>query len=135
MDIASLGSSLDSRNIAVAGQMQDANVEQFRSVLDSIMVGSRDRDSEVTDAERIANRAQIREAAEMFEAHFLQMMFKEMRRTNFNEDGFFSRNNAENIWTEMFDEKMADMASQTNNGMGIADMIYRQMTMRYRDEV
>ena len=127
MDISSLGSTLDSRNMSVANQMQDANVERFRSILEGVMSG--------TDEERAANRAQIREAAEMFEAHFLQILFREMRRTNFNEGGFMSNNNATNIWTEMLDEVLADTASQTNGGIGIADMIYNQMTLRYRNEV
>ena len=127
MDILGITSTSDARNSMVASQMQDANVERFQSLLERAMSG--------TEEERIANRAQIREAAEMFEAHFLQMMFREMRRTNFNENGFFSRNNAENIWTEMLDEVIADQASTTNGGMGIADMIYQQMTMRYRDVI
>ena len=127
MDISGITSSADARASMIGSQVQDVNVERFQSVLERAMSGS--------EEDRIANRAQIREAAEMFEAHFLQMMFREMRRTNFNEEGFFARNNAENIWTEMLDEVKADVASQTNGGMGIADMIYRQMTMRYRDVV
>ena len=125
MDVSGITSSADQRGNMVASQIQDANLERFQSVLNRAVSGS--------EEEMIANRAQIREAAEMFEAHFLQMMFREMRRTNFNEDGFFARNNAENIWTEMLDEIKADAASQTNGGMGIADMIYNQMTLRYRD--
>jgi len=127
MDVSGITSTADARASMIGSQVQDANIERFQSVLERAMSSD--------DEDRIANRAQIREAAEMFEAHFLQMMFREMRRTNFNEDGFFSRNNAENIWTEMLDEVKADMASQTNGGMGIADMIYNQMTMRYRDVV
>jgi len=127
MDISGISSTADARASMVSSQVQDANAERFQSLLERAMSGD--------EHDRIANRAQIREAAEMFEAHFLQMMFREMRRTNFNEDGFFSRNNAENIWTDMLDEVLADQASQTNGGMGIANMIYEQMTMRYRDIV
>ena len=127
MDVSGITSTAGASNTMVASQLQNANVERFQSLLERTMTDS--------DEQRDINRAQIREAAEMFEAHFLQMMFREMRRTNFNEDGFFARNNAENIWTDMLDEVMADKASQTNNGMGIADMIYRQMTLRYRDVI
>ena len=124
MDISALTSTADVRNVMMDSGRHDAVVGQFQSIMERVM-----------DEGTRADRAQIREAAEMFEAHFLQILFREMRRTNFNEDGFFSRNNAENIWTEMLDEVLADQASQTNGGMGIADMIYRQMTMRYRDVI
>jgi len=127
MDVSGIISTAGTSHSTVASQLQDANVERFQSLLERTMAGS--------DEQREMNRAQIREAAEMFEAHFLQMMFREMRRTNFNEDGFFARNNAENIWTDMLDEVLADQASQTNNGMGIANMIYQQMTLRYRDVI
>jgi len=132
MDISAL--SLDSRNTAVTGQLQDANVDRFRTLVENA-IQQRANGEYLSEEQRNANRARIREAAQMFEAHFVQLMFREMRRTTFNEDGFFSRNNAENIWTEMFDEVMADAVSTSNGGIGLADMIYRQMTLRYRDEI
>ena len=124
MDISGISSTSGSNGVSVSAQLQDNNVERFSDILQRTVNSA---------GEQEMSRAQIREASEMFEAHFLQMMFREMRRTNFNEDGFFSRNNAENIWTEMLDEVVAEQASQTNGGMGLADMIYRQMTLRYRD--
>lgn len=126
MDISAISSTAGSRASSVAAQLQDSNVERFQSIMERAVNGESEQD---------LSRAQMREAAEMFEAHFLQMMFRQMRATNLNEDGFFSRNNAENIWTDMLDEVMADQASQTNGGMGLADMIYRQMTLRYRDVI
>ena len=132
MDITGILSTADSRNAMVDNQRHDATVaelERFGEILNRAISD----DSKLTDEQRSAERARIREAAEMFEAHFLQMLFREMRRTNFNEDGFFSRNNATDIWTDMLDQTMADQASQSNGGIGIADMIYKQMTQRYRD--
>ena len=130
MDITGVLSTASNRNAMVDSQRHDATVselERFRDILQKSV--------EECESRETIDRARIREAAEMFEAHFLQMLFREMRRTNFNENGFFSRDNAQNIWTDMLDEIMADQASQTNGGMGIADMIYKQMTMRYRDNI
>ena len=72
-------------------------------------------------------RAQIRVAAEAFESYFIQIMFREMRRTTFDERGLFPRSNAERIFTDMLDEEIAKSAA-AGRGIGLADMIYRQMT-------
>jgi len=55
-------------------------------------------------------------------------MFREMRRTTENEKTFMPKSNAERIFTEMLDEEMSNKAAAAG-GFGLADMIYRQMTM------
>jgi len=79
------------------------------------------------DSEGGVGRTQIRQAAEMFEAYFLQMMFREMRNTTFDEQGLFPRSNAEKIFTDMLDEEVANTAA-SRSALGLADMIYAQMT-------
>jgi flagellar protein FlgJ len=81
-----------------------------------------------------AERAQIRQAAEMFESYFLNLMFRNMRSLNFDEDGFIPRGNAERIFTEMLDEAISDQdAAQC--GFGLADMIYAQMTRQFDSDI
>ena len=96
-----------------------AELDRFREILAAA----------ITDTEESLNerRAQIRQAAEAFESYFIQIMFREMRRTTFDERGLFPRSNAERIFTDMLDEEIAKSAA-AGRGIGLADMIYQQMT-------
>ena len=110
MEINSIGNS-NIQDIIATHRNQNVEVERFQSMF-----------NEAT------TRAEVRQAAEMFESYFLQLMFREMRKSDFGERGFLPKSNAEKIFTDMLDEEMAKQASTTGNGMGLADMIYKQMT-------
>jgi flagellar protein FlgJ len=77
--------------------------------------------------ENQADRAEIRKAAEMFESYFIQMMFRELRKTTLNENSFIPKSHAEKIFTDMLDEQVSKDAA-ASGGLGLADMIYKQMT-------
>ncbi|MCL2840688.1 MAG: rod-binding protein [Defluviitaleaceae bacterium] len=107
------------QNSALEHARRDSEMAQFQGILESMIA---ERDNPLG-----TDRAQMRQAAEMFEAYFLQMMFRQMRSVNFNEDGLFSRSHAEQIFTEMLDETISDKAA-SQGGFGLADMLYAQMT-------
>ena len=122
MDVMGIINTADAR----AGAMSDirrnaeiAELDRFRELLAAAIA-----DTEESLNER---RAQIRLAAETFESYFIQIMFREMRRTTFDERGLFPRSNAERIFTDMLDEEIAKSAA-SGRGIGLADMIYQQMT-------
>ncbi len=72
----------------------------------------------------------LREAAKMYESHFLQEMVKSMRKTVDRENGFLKPNFAEKIFTEQLDQKyVEEWANQ--GGVGLADLIYNQIRERY----
>lgn len=122
MSISGMAGTGESRAAAMAesrAAAQAADFERFRELLAAAMA-----DTEAALKER---SAQIRQAAEAFESYFLQIMFREMRRTSFDEGGLFPRSNAERIFTDMLDEEIAKSAAG-GRGMGLADMIYRQMS-------
>jgi len=132
-----LNSTLDSRASIMQVQSRENEFSQFQTILEQ----SIERQNNLTElAEQtmgrssleVAERAQIREAAEMFESYFLNLMFREMRSTNFDADGFIPRGNAERIFTEMLDETISDKAA-AQGGFGLADMLYMQMTQHFRD--
>jgi len=79
-----------------------------------------------------AEEMALREATEAFEAYFLNMMMREMRRTLNDEQRIIPMSHAERIFTEMLDEVISDKAA-AQGGFGLADMLYAQMTMRFRD--
>ena len=96
-----------------------AELDRFRELLAAAIAETEESLNE--------RRGQIRLAAEAFESYFLQIMFREMRRTTLDEGGLFPRSNAERIFTDMLDEEIAKSAA-AGRGIGLADMIYQQMT-------
>ena len=122
MDVMGIINTADARAGAMSDIRRDAEIaelERFRELLAAA----------IADTEESLNErsAQIRLAAEAFESYFLQIMFREMRRTTFDERGLFPRSNAERIFTDMLDEEIAKSAA-SGRGIGLADMIYQQMT-------
>jgi flagellar protein FlgJ len=65
--------------------------------------------------------------AKQFEALFLQMMLKDMRKaaTSFGES--FLSSKEEEYYTEMFDKEIALKMATTNKGLGLAQVIERQL--------
>ena len=73
----------------------------------------------------------LREACEGFEAMFLSMMYKQMRAT-VPEGGLFGKkSNALEIFEDMRDTEMMNAAAKSG-GIGIADMMYKQLTIKTR---
>ncbi|MCL1877737.1 MAG: rod-binding protein [Defluviitaleaceae bacterium] len=121
-----LNSTIESRAAIMQVQNRESDFAQFQHVLERVWASG----EALTEAAEANERAQIRQAAEMFESYFLNLMFRNMRTVNFNEDGFIPRGNAERIFTEMLDETIADQAA-AQGGFGLADMLYAQMTQQF----
>ena len=73
---------------------------------------------------------QLREAAKMYENHFLGEMMKAMRSTVHHEDGFIKKGYGEKIFAEQLDQKYVDGWAE-KGGVGLADLIYSQIKERY----
>lgn len=99
---------------AQAGQIfkEQASGERFRAALEA----AAQRDDAV----------QLQKACEGFESYFLQIMFREMRKTNLNTDGVFAKSGAEEIFEDMLYEEYSKTAA-AKGGIGLADMMYRQL--------
>ena len=68
------------------------------------------------------------EAAQDFESFFIYMLLKEMRKT-VNETPLFHGGRAEEIFRDMMDEEVAkQMAQAPGQGLGIAKMMYDQLS-------
>jgi flagellar protein FlgJ len=114
MEIIS-ASNTQFRDFTAAHQRHETEINRFREIFDR-----------ATESQEV-DRAAIRNAAEMFESYFLQLMFREMRKTSENERTFIPKSHAERIFTDMMDEEVAKNAASAG-GVGLADMIYKQMT-------
>lgn len=67
----------------------------------------------------------LRQAAKMYEKHFLNELVKGMRST-VNEGGFIQKNFAEKIYNSELDQQYVEMWGD-QGGIGLSDLIYDQM--------
>ncbi|MFZ5586614.1 MAG: peptidoglycan DD-metalloendopeptidase family protein [Thermodesulfobacteriota bacterium] len=74
---------------------------------------------------RLKEQAKLRQASRMFEAHFLHLLTKEMRKT-VNKSGFMGGGYAEEMFTDLLDQNRAEQAS-AGRSMGIASMLEAQL--------
>jgi len=67
----------------------------------------------------------LKEAAQQFEAIFIQQMYKEMRKT-IPDNGLIPRSNAETIYAQMQDMEAAKVTAQ-QGGIGLTDLMMQQL--------
>ncbi len=67
----------------------------------------------------------LKEAAQQFEAIFIQQMFKEMRKT-VPDDGLIQRGNADDVYSQLQDLEAAKITAQ-QGGIGLADLMMQQL--------
>ncbi|MDX2481893.1 MAG: rod-binding protein [Desulfuromusa sp.] len=67
----------------------------------------------------------LKEAAQQFEAIFIQQMYKEMRKT-IPDDGLIQRGNADDVYAQLQDMEAAKITAQ-QGGIGLADMMMQQL--------
>lgn len=72
----------------------------------------------------VTDRQELREAAQAFEAILLRQMLSSARSTDFGGNDLFE--GSDDTFTEMRDERFADIASQSGQ-LGFADAIERQL--------
>jgi|Deesub1362A_J573_1020465.scaffolds.fasta_scaffold03109_3 flagellar protein FlgJ len=71
-------------------------------------------------------QAELKRACQMFEAQFLKMLWKEMRRT-VDKSGLLHGGLAEELWTDMLDQAVSD-ASARRESLGVARLLYQQLS-------
>lgn len=74
-------------------------------------------------------RAQVRKLAHQLEGVFLDQLFKAMRES-VPKDGLTGSAPGQEMFTQMFDEKMAMEAAARSGSHGIGDALYRQLAAR-----
>ena len=74
----------------------------------------------------LEEQKRLRDACEGFEAMFLSLMYKEMRKT-VPKNELFGDDIAEEIWHSMLDTALMENAAKAG-GVGLADMMYQQLS-------
>ena len=110
MEISALSNSnLIQSRIEIEAQQNRA--DNFKSVLEAAIAKEDDK--------------QLRAACAEFESYFLYVMLKEMRKTvNKSNDVLYSK--TEELFQSLLDEEYGKSLSKAG-GIGLADMMYRQM--------
>ena len=83
--------------------------------------------SKVKNAE---NDQELRKACADFEALFLHKLLKVMRQT-VPESGLLDGGLSQDIYTDMLDEKLAEIAAHNGRGTGLGEHIYQDMKRAY----
>ncbi|MBF4694525.1 rod-binding protein [Fusibacter ferrireducens] len=81
------------------------------------------------EATKSKDETEIREAAEQFESFFINMLFKEMRKT-VQEGGLIEKSNARANFESMLDEEMSKKITEAG-GIGLTDMMVKNFMHQY----
>lgn len=79
----------------------------------------------VTAAAKSKQDKKLKEACRGFEAMFLEIMYRQMRKT-VPENTLFGKSHAQEIWEDMRDSEMMKNLAESG-GLGLGDMLYRQL--------
>ena len=80
---------------------------------------------DLPDAKGKSDEAKLREAANEFEAIFIQQMLKTMRKTSL-ESEFIKKSEGEKIFRSMLDEQYAIISAKSGS-LGLGEMIFQQL--------
>ena len=82
------------------------------------------------------DQKKLKQAAQDFEAVFVQQMLDMMDKTVDRENSFLSGGTGEDYWRGMLNQEVAkSMSSRTGgSGFGLAENIYRQMAVNLKPE-
>jgi len=84
----------------------------------------------VNEAASTQGDKELKEACKGFEAMFLSMMYKEMRAT-VPENTLFGESNGQKIFMDMRDNELMKNVAESG-GLGLADLMYRQLSPQIR---
>ena len=95
---------------------------------------SNDFEKILEKAKETGDTKQLKEACNQLESVFINMMMKSMRSTITEDEGIFSKSEAEKMFEGMLDEEFSSKMSSAG-GIGIGDMVFDQMSKYlYNDE-
>jgi len=81
--------------------------------------------NKIPETKGVSDDAKLREAANDFEAIFIQQMLKTMRKTSFESD-LLPKSEGEKVFQSLLDEQYA-LLSAKSGSLGLSEMIYQQL--------
>lgn len=116
MDISSINSYNTSITEATLAKTEQSKAENFENIL--------------KQATETKDDTKLKEACKEFEAYFVNYIFKQMQNSvySINKDGgIIKRNQGEEMFTEMLNEKYSAVAAE-QGGIGLGNMMYKQLS-------
>lgn len=116
MDISSINSYNTSITEATLAKTEQSKAENFENIL--------------KQASETKDDTKLKEACKEFEAYFVNYIFKQMQNSvySINKDGgIIKRNQGEEMFTEMLNEKYSAVAAE-QGGIGLGNMMYKQLS-------
>lgn len=86
------------------------------------------------DSDNVQDK-ELMNACKTFESYFLQMMYKSMRNTVNSSGSVIPQSNAEKIFQDMLDEENSKKAAESNNSIGLAEMLYKQLSRENKNRI
>ena len=112
--------------------MVNVEAQSNRSAIESDIKKTESFQEVLERAIQEGEKQKIMEACKEFETYFIQMMFKEMRKTiGRDENSLIAKNPAEDYFQEMLDEQYSKTATNTG-GIGLATFLYKQLSGDYQ---
>lgn len=111
-----ISSTADSQ---ISGKKSEEELKSFSDALDK--------------AKESGDNEELKKVSQQFEAFFINEIFKSMRKSSDWGGSIVEKSHARGVYESMFDEKISDEISQ-GRGIGIGDMIYKQMLNSYGAE-
>ncbi len=84
--------------------------------------------------QQAADDAELRKACADFESLFLHKLMQTMRKT-IPESGLLHGGLTEDIYTDMLDQRIAEMAATGGKGTGLGERLYSDLRRAYGDNV
>jgi flagellar protein FlgJ len=105
-----------------------------KTIVDSSKTKAADDTFEATLKNAVAKNdaKQLRQACQEFEGIFLNMMYKEMK-ASVQKSGLIPEDSGQQVFEDMLDDQLTKDASQ-GKGMGLADMLYKQLSKQLKTE-
>lgn len=105
------------------------NTYQTQTQTQSETVNTDDFKKKLEAAAKSKDESEIKEVCKQFESIFVNMLFKEMRKT-VQEGGLTEKSNARETFEGMLDEEMSKKITEAG-GIGLADMMVKNFMNRY----
>lgn len=115
---------------SVLAQQQAQNLNGSRDVKKAESFADKLQEAQKNTLDDPEYQAKLKDACKGFESMFIQLMWKEMRKT-VPENSLFGESQGEKIFRDMLDTEMADRMSDSG-GLGLADVMYQQLTAQYQ---
>ena len=115
---------------SILAQQQAQNLQGSKDVDKAKSFASELQAAQKNTLDDPAYQKKLKDACKGFESMFIQLMWKEMRKT-VPENSLFGESNGEKIFRDMLDTEMSDRMSEAG-GLGLADVMYKQLTAQYQ---